>query len=62
MTLNHHYDHLSDKCGSHAYDYAYARYLEPILLDATEPMQKIRIFEVGLGCGQPNLGVYIIYQ
>eukprot|EP00965_Chrysotila_dentata_P231664 6198490-Pleurochrysis_carterae.AAC.4 len=48
---------MSDKCASHAYHYAYTRYIMPLVRDfqqGTRP--EVRILEIGLGCGQSNTG------
>ena len=46
---------ISDKCASHAYHYAYERYLLP-LRDAFVQGLTAKVLEVGLGCGQKNVG------
>uniref|UniRef100_A0A7S0J875 Uncharacterized protein n=1 Tax=Calcidiscus leptoporus TaxID=127549 RepID=A0A7S0J875_9EUKA len=47
----------SDKCASHSYSYAYARYVVP-LADrfAADPAAGAKVLEIGLGCGQHNVG------
>ena len=41
----------TDKChGAHTYQYGYSKYLTNLR------NQKVRMFEIGLGCGQSNLG------
>lgn len=45
----------SDKCASHAYHHAYERYLLP-LRDAFVQGLTAKVLEVGLGCGQKNVG------
>eukprot|EP00965_Chrysotila_dentata_P224143 6194007-Pleurochrysis_carterae.AAC.1 len=48
---------LSDKCAVHAYHYAYARYIMPLAQDFKRGrIQKPKILEIGLGCGQSNVG------
>ena len=50
--------HRSDKCAHHAYHYAYARYLAPLAERFTRAGSRrhIKILEIGLGCGQSNVG------
>lgn len=43
----------TDKCTGHAYQYAYERYLTPLRKN------KVLLLEIGLGCGQVNLGASV---
>jgi len=48
---------LSDKCAVHAYHYAYAQYVMPLVREFKQGrVLQPKILEIGLGCGQSNVG------
>jgi hypothetical protein len=47
----------SDKCSHHTYHYAYSRYIGPLAERFVSGEQAhMRVLEIGLGCGQSNVG------
>ena len=47
----------SDKCAKHAYHYAYSRYLAPLAERFINgELHSVKVLEIGLGCGQRNVG------
>lgn len=47
----------SDKCAVHSYHYAYHRYLSPLAEEFHSGARaKVKVLEIGLGCGQINVG------
>lgn len=48
---------LSDKCAHHSYHYAYSRYLMPLADRFVRgELRHASVLEIGLGCGQNNVG------
>ena len=46
----------SDKCDRHSYHYAYSRYVVPLMHRHLNHQADAKVLEIGLGCGQHNVG------